>query len=152
MSAAENKQLMQEIFARVADGDGSLFVEHLADDVVIRVSGQYSWSQTFKGKEAVLRDLYGVVRERTTGLRKTIPLRFIADGDIVVIEARGEMMSKAGVPYNNEYCLIYRLRDRKIVEMTEYQDSTLCERVLGPYPRGSSLVNSTYCRPCVFDA
>jgi ketosteroid isomerase-like protein len=45
------------------------------------------------------------------------------------------MMSKAGVPYNNEYCLIYRLRDRKIVEMTEYQDSTLCERVLGPYPR-----------------
>jgi uncharacterized protein len=135
VSAAENKQLMQEIFARVADGDGSLFVAHLADDVVVRVSGQYSWSQTFKGKEAVLRDLYGVVRERTTGLRKTIPLRFIADGDIVVIEARGEMMSKDGVPYNNEYCLIYRLRDRKIVEMTEYQDSTLCERVLGPYPR-----------------
>ena len=135
MSAAENKQLMQEIFARVAEGDGSLFVAHLADDVVIRVSGQYSWSQTFKGKEAALRDLYGVVRERTTGARKTIPLRFIADGDIVVIEARGEMMSKAGVPYNNEYCLIYRLRDRKIVEMTEYQDSTLCERVLGPYPR-----------------
>ena len=135
MSAAENKQLMQEIFARVAEGDGSLFVEHLADDVVIRVSGQYSWSQTFTGKEAVLRNLYGVVRERTTGLRKTIPLRFIADGDIVVIEARGEMTSKTGVPYNNEYCLIYRLRDRQIVEMTEYQDSTLCERVLGPYPR-----------------
>ena len=133
MSAAENKQLMQEIFARVAEGDGSLFVEHLADDVVIRVSGQYSWSQTFNGKEAALRDLYGVVRGRTTGLRKTIPLRFIAEGDTVVIEARGEMMSKAGVPYNNEYCLIYRLRDRKIVEMTEYQDSTLCERVLGPY-------------------
>jgi ketosteroid isomerase-like protein len=133
VSAAENKQLMQEIFARVAEGDGSLFVEHLADDVVVRVSGRYSWSQTFHGKEAVLRDLYGVVRERTTGSRKTIPLRFIADGDIVVIEARGEMMSKAGLPYNNEYCLIYRLRDRKIVEMTEYQDSTLCERVLGPY-------------------
>ena len=135
MSAADNKQLMQEIFARVAEGDGSLFVAHLADDVVIRVSGQYSWSQTFQGKEAALRDLYGVVRERTTGVRKTIPLRFIADGDIVVVEARGEMMSKAGVPYNNEYCLIYRLRDRKIVEMTEYQDSTLCERVLGPYPQ-----------------
>lgn len=135
MSAAENRQLMQEIFARVAEGDGSLFVEHLADDVVVRVSGQYSWSQTFTGKEAVLRNLYGVVRERTNGLRKTIPLRFIADGDIVVIEARGEMTSKTGMPYNNEYCLIYRLRDRKIVEMTEYQDSTLCERVLGPYPR-----------------
>lgn len=133
MSSAENKQLMQEIFARVAVGDGSLFVEHLADDVVMRVSGQYSWSRTFTGKQSVLRDLFGVVRERTTGTRKTIPLRFIADGDHVVVEARGEMTSKSGVPYNNEYCLIYRLRDRKIVEITEYQDSTLCERVLGPF-------------------
>jgi uncharacterized protein len=131
MSAAENKQLMQEIFARVAVGDGSLFVEHLAEDVVMRVSGQNSWSRTFTGKQSVLRDLFGVVRERTSGTRKTIPLRFIADGDVVVIEARGEMTAKSGVPYNNEYCLIYRLRDGKIVEITEYNDSALCERVLG---------------------
>jgi len=133
MSAAANKQLMQEIFARVAVGDGALFVEHLADDVVLRVSGQYSWSRTFKGKESVLRDLFGVVRERTTGVRKTIPLRFIADGDLVVVEGRGEMIAKTGVPYNNEYCLIYRLREGKIVEITEYNDSALCERVLGPF-------------------
>lgn len=138
MSSAENKQLMQEIFARVAVGDGSLFVEHLADDVVMRVSGQYSWSRTFTGKQSVLRDLFGVVRERTTGTRKTIPLRFIADGEHVVVEARGEMTSKTGVPYNNEYCLIYRLRGGKIVEITEYQDSTLCERVLGPFSAPAS--------------
>ena len=133
MSAAANKQLMQEIFARVAVGDGALFVEHLADDVVLRVSGQYSWSRTFKGKESVLRDLFGVVRERTTGVRKTIPLRFIADGDLVVVEGRGEKTAKTGVPYNNEYCLIYRLREGKIVEITEYNDTALCERVLGPF-------------------
>jgi uncharacterized protein len=133
MSAAANKQLMQEIFARVAVGDGALFVEHLADDVVLRVSGQYSWSRTFKGKESVLRDLFGVVRERTTGVRKMIPLRFIADGDLVVVEGRGEMAAKTGVPYNNEYCLIYRLREGRIVEITEYNDSALCERVLGPF-------------------
>ena len=133
MSAAENKRLMQEIFARVAVGDGSLFVEHLADDVVMRVSGQNSWSQTFTGKQSVLRDLFGVVRERTSGVRKTIPLRFVADDDVVVIEARGEMTSRTGVPYNNEYCLIYRLREGKIVEITEYNDSALCERVLGTF-------------------
>jgi ketosteroid isomerase-like protein len=133
MSAAENKRLMQAIFARVAVGDGTLFVEHLADDVVMRVSGQNSWSRTFTGKQSVLRDLFGAVRERTSGVRKTIPLRFVADDDIVVIEARGEMTSKTGVPYNNEYCLIYRLREGKIVEITEYNDSVLCERVLGSF-------------------
>ena len=124
---------MQAIFARVAEGDGSLFVEHLADDVILRVSGQYSWSRTFTGKQSVLRDLFGVVRERTSGVRKTIPLRFVADDDIVVVEGRGEMTSQTGVPYNNEYCLIYRLREGKIVEITEYNDSALCERVLGPF-------------------
>jgi ketosteroid isomerase-like protein len=134
MSATENKRLMQTIFAKVAEGDGSLFVEHLADDVVMRVTGQYSWSRTFQGKEALLRDLYGHVRAVTQGARKTIPIRFIADDDHVVVEARGDMTNKAGVPYRNEYCLVFRLANGKIVEMREYQDSTLCERVLGLYP------------------
>jgi ketosteroid isomerase-like protein len=133
VSATDNKRLMQEIFAGVADGDGTLFRECLADDVTMRVTGQYSWSQTFRGKEAVLRDLYGYVRQVTIGTRKTRALRFIAEDDLVVIEAKGDMTSKDGVRYDNDYCLIYRLTNGKIVEMTEYQDSTLCERVLGPY-------------------
>ena len=50
-----------------------------------------------------------------------------------MVEARGEMQTKAGVPYNNEYCLIYRLKDGKIVEMREYCDSALTETVLGKF-------------------
>ena len=134
MSANQNKQLLQKIFAKVAVGDGSLFAEHLADDVVMRVTGQYSWSRTFRGKEALLRDLYGHVRAVTQGARKTIPLHFFSDDDHVIVEARGDMMNKDGVPYRNEYCLVFKLAEGKIVEMREYQDSTLCERVLGPFP------------------
>ncbi len=125
---------MQEIFEKIAVGDGSLFVEHLAENVTMRVSGQYSWSRTFNGKQSVLRDLFGHVRARTREPRKTIPLRFIADGDCVVVEARGDMVTQEGVRYDNDYCLIYRLKDHKIVEITEYQDSALCERVLGKFP------------------
>lgn len=134
MTAEDNKRLMQEIFAKVAQGDGSLFAAHLADDVVMRVTGSYSWSQTFHGKQALLRDLYGYLGTITNSPRKTIPLGFIADGDHVVIEARGEMQRKDGERYENQYCLIFRLEQGKIVEMREYQDSALCERVLGPYP------------------
>lgn len=134
MSSDENKRLMQEIFARVAQGDGSLFRERLADDVKIVVTGQYSWSQSFDGKERALRDLYGYVRSRLQQPGTTQAWNFIADGDYVVVEARGDMLTKEGVPYQNEYCLVYRLEGGKIKEMREYQDSTLCERVLGPYP------------------
>jgi ketosteroid isomerase-like protein len=134
MNAAENKKLMQDIFSQLATGDSTLFVERLADEVVMRVTGQYSWSRTFNGKQALLRDLYGYVRSLTQEPRKTIPIRFIAGDDHVAVEARGEMVRKDGARYANEYCLVFRLEGGKIVEMREYQDSVLCERVLGQFP------------------
>ena len=134
MSAVDNKKLMEDIFARIAAADRSLFAASLADDVTMTVTGQYSWSQTFRGREAVLGDLYGYVRSLLKEGSRTLPFRFIADGDWVVVEACGDMMTKAGERYDNHYCLIYRIENGKIREIREYQDSTLCERVLGPFP------------------
>jgi ketosteroid isomerase-like protein len=137
MSAADNKRLMETIFAAIAAGDRTLLVESLADDVTERVTGQYSWSQTFKGKEALFRDLYGYLGTLLADGRRTIAHRFIAEGDHVVVEGVGDMRTKAGIPYNNDYCLIYRLKAGKIVEITEYCDSALTEQVLGKYPARS---------------
>ncbi len=134
MTAAENKALMRRIFDRLEQGDGRLFVEHLAEDATMTVTGAYSWSRTHHEKEAILRDLYGYVASVTTGDRRTVPLRILADEDWVVVEARGEMTATSGEPYRNHYCLMYRLEGGMIREMKEYQDSALCERVLGPYP------------------
>jgi uncharacterized protein len=134
MSAAENKKLMEAIFASVAFGERALFVDSLANDVTMRITGQYSWSQTFKGKEALFRDLYGYLGTLLAEGRRTIAHRFLADGDHVMVEGVGEMKTKAGVPYNNDYCLIYRLKDGKIVEIREYCDSALTEKILGKYP------------------
>lgn len=134
MSAEANRQLMQRIFAEIEAGGGALFAASLADDVVMRVTGQYSWSRTFAGKDSVLRELYGYVRSRVQRGSRTVPLRIFADGDHVIVEARGDMRTRAGQPYDNEYCLVYRLVDGKIVEMREYCDSLLCEQRLGPFP------------------
>jgi len=97
------------------------------------VTGQYSWSQTFHGKESVLRDLYGYVASLLKH-RRTVPFRIIADDEWVAVEARGDMVTHAGERYDNHYCLIYRIENGKIREIREYQDSTLCERVLGKFP------------------
>jgi uncharacterized protein len=134
MSAADNKKLMENIFARIREGDRSLFVASLADDVTMTVTGQYSWSQTFRGKEAVVRDLYGYVRSLLQEGGRARAFRFIADDDWVAVEARGDMLTRAGERYDNHYCLIYGIENGKIREIREYQDSTLCERVLGPFP------------------
>jgi ketosteroid isomerase-like protein len=135
VTAADNKKLMQSLFASVAAGDRKPFLDRIADDVVMRVTGHYSWSQTIRGKEALVRDFYGhLASVLADGNRRTVGHRFIADGDQVVVESVGEMQTKSGVPYSNEYCLIYRLREGQIVEIREYCDSALCERVLGPFP------------------
>lgn len=135
MSTADNKQLMERIYAALAkDGDGTLFVESLADNVTMRVTGQYSWSRTFQGKEALLKDLYGYVRSRLAQRGRTVAHRVIGDGDYVVVEARGDMVTKEGTRYDNEYCMVYRFENGKIVEFREYCDSVLTESVLGKYP------------------
>ena len=135
MGAAENKIIMREIFE---SGDRTKFVERLADHATMEVTGQYSWSQTFRGKESILRDLFGYVQSLLRERHPTEAFNYIADDDWVVVEARGNMVRTDGTPYRNHYCLLYRLENGMIVEMKEYNDSMLCERVLGPFPAKKS--------------
>lgn len=141
MSAEANKQRVQAIFFELETGKGAPFAATLADDVVMRVTGRYSWSRSFMGKEAVMRDLYGYVRSLVKPGSRTIPLRIFADGDHVIVEARGAMTTRAGETYDNEYCLIYRFSGGRIVEMREYCDSVLCEARLGIFQAGERAIS-----------
>ena len=115
--------------------DRSLFTASLADDAKWIVTGQYSWSRTFAGKDAILNDLHGYVRTRLRDRTRTVAERFIADGDIVVVEAKGDNVTPAGVRYDNDYCLVFRFEDGKIKEIREYCDSVLTEKALGLFPQ-----------------
>lgn len=142
MSASANKKLMQDIFAAAANPDPAvrdraLFAASLADDAKWIVTGQYSWSRTFTGREAILNDLHGYVRTRLRDRTRTVAERFIADGDIVVVEAKGDNVTPEGVRYDNDYCLVFRLEDGKIKEIREYCDSVLTEKALGRFPQAA---------------
>jgi ketosteroid isomerase-like protein len=144
MSAADNKKLMQEIFAAAGNPDPtvrdrSLFTASLADDAIWVVTGQYSWSRTFTGKQAILNDLHGHVRSRLVERTRTIAHCFIADGDHVVVEAKGNNFTRTGTRYDNDYCLVFRLENGKIKEVREYCDSVLTEKALGPFPEERKL-------------
>jgi ketosteroid isomerase-like protein len=147
MSAAANKQLIQEIFAAAGNPDPavrdrSLFVASLADDARWVVTGQYSWSRTFTGKQSILNDLHGHVRSLLVERAWTIAHRFIADGDHVVVEAKGNNVTREGGRYDNDYCLVFRLENGKIKEVREYCDSVLTEKALGLFPQARKLAAS----------
>lgn len=134
MNAADNKALMQRIYSGIAEYDNTLFLQHLADDAVWIVTGQYSWSHAFRGREAILGNLLGYVSTRMQGRRRVVAYNYLADGDQVVIETKGDNVTVDGARYDNDYCMVFRLRDGMMVEIKEYCDSTLTETVLGPFP------------------
>ena len=126
MGAAENKQLMRHIFSELSKGNSGPFVESMADDFRWTVTGATPWSKTYDGKQAVLNELLGQLRSRFDEPVKVTAHRFIAEDDYVVIEARGEgNVTRAGTPYNNTYCFVFRLADGKVREVTEYLDTAL---------------------------
>jgi uncharacterized protein len=131
MSSAENKQLMQEIFAELAQGNSRSLVEAMADDFCWTVSGNTKWSKTYTGKQAVLTELFATLRSRISGHIRTVADRFIGDGDYVVVEARGDNTTIAGKPYCNRYCFVFRLAAGKLKEVTEYLDTELVTATLG---------------------
>jgi ketosteroid isomerase-like protein len=134
MSAAKNKQLVKQIYTDAANRSGTTFVDSLADDVYWTVTGQYSWSRTFKGKDAVLHGLMRHVRSLLADRTRTVAHNFIAEGDTVVVEAKGDNVTKTGVRYDNDYCMVWRLENGKVKQIREYCDSALVERVLGEFP------------------
>jgi ketosteroid isomerase-like protein len=131
MSAAENKQLMQNIFSELSKGNGKPFVESLSDDICWTIIGSTKWSRTYRGKQEVgaelLRPLFAQFADQYTNTAH----RFIAEDDYVVVERRGRVTTKSGTPYNNTYCWVCRVVDGKLQELTEYLDTELVTTALG---------------------
>lgn len=126
-----NREIITAIFAETARGNGRPYVEALADDAVWIARGRNSWSGVYRGKETILTDIFGRLREKLHGRNTCIPARIHADGDFVIVEAKGDNQLKNGGRYDNEYCFVIRMREGKMVEITEYLDTELVADRLG---------------------
>jgi uncharacterized protein len=131
MSASENKKIVQHIFDEMAYSNSTPLLESLADDFRFVVTGSSKWSRSYDGKAAVLAELFAPLQAKIVGRITTIPTRLIAEGDHVVVEARGRNTTKDGKAYNNIYCNVLRLEGGKLKEWTEYADTALVDAVLG---------------------
>lgn len=139
MSVADNRKLVQQIYADSASRSGTTFADNLAEDAVWVVTGQYSWSHQFRGRDAIQNGLMGHFRSFFATRPRTVAFNYVAEGDYVVVEAVGDNVTKAGLRYDNQYCMVWRIEDGKIKQIKEYGDSALVERVLGPFPQERKL-------------
>ncbi len=133
MRTAENKETIRRIYAALEHGDRSVFGASVHPDYIWRFPGHCSWSKRFSGQEEVRNRLLKPLFALFATEYKAKAINLIAEGDTVVAEVRGDVQTKTGKRYNNEYCFLFRFRGDKIAEIVEYCDTDLEERVLGPY-------------------
>lgn len=131
MSTEANKDTVRSFYAAAARGDLETCFSLLDDEVVWHNIGSTRYSGTFRGKEALVSELLDpLFAALKAGIASEI-VELTAEDDRVVAETRGRAETVDGKPYNNTYCQVFRIRDGRIVAVTEYMDTDLIVKVLG---------------------
>jgi ketosteroid isomerase-like protein len=130
MSAEENRRLLSSIFDPLADGDPRPFVDAMADDFRWRFAGQWSWALDWgRSKEETRRRLLGPLMAQFAEYRVRAE-EMIAEGDRVVVRAEADAKTVRGEDYPQAYCYVFTVRDGRLIDVLEYCDTALVERVL----------------------
>jgi ketosteroid isomerase-like protein len=130
MTTTENKRLLEHVYVEISKGNLEPLIESMAEDITWTIIGTTPLSGTYHGKREVIE---GLVRPLGAALDGHVQFTFddfIAEGEYVVMRAHGRGTSKTGRPYNNTYCIVARISDRKIREMTDYVDTELISSAL----------------------
>jgi uncharacterized protein len=131
MSIADNKKLVETIFAEISRGNLEGYLARLADDVEFTIMGTTKFSGTFRGKQDIVaRLLSPLMSQLEGGLAITVD-RIFAEGDGVIVQAHGRSTTKGGKPYNNQYCQVFTIEGAKVKTITEYLDTELVTQAFG---------------------
>lgn len=132
MTGTTHKQRLQSAFDAMAIGDMTAFGALLADDFGWTIPGTGTWGRTWRGLKTVREQLFAPLFARFADTYTNTALRFIAEGDIVVVECRGKVMTKGGKRYDNTYCYVCHFGpDGLMHALTEYMDTELAADALG---------------------
>ncbi len=131
MSAESNKQLVRDTWGAVTAGDIEGFMRRLADDVTWTFFGSHRFAGTISGKDELVQKLFAPLGEILADGIKVHIDTLTAEGDRVVMEARGEAATRTGVAYNNNYCIVITVRNNQVAAVREYLDTELVTTAFG---------------------
>lgn len=126
-----SKEIVEDVVDAVTHGDAEKLLRNLADDVTWTFFGSHRFAGTFKGKDELMSGLFAVIGEVLEDGIKVHVNSIVANESCVVVEAKGQARSKAGLDYNNDYCLVFDVVAGKVQRVREYLDSELVTRVFG---------------------
>jgi uncharacterized protein len=130
MGAEDNRQLLTGVFDALAAGDPRPFVAAMADEFSWHFAGSWSWAIDWGASREETRErLLGPLMAQFSGYRVSAD-EIIAEGERVVVRATADARTVGGEAYPQSYCYVFTVRDGRLIDVLEYCDTALVERVL----------------------
>ena len=116
--------------------DGEHFFDVVADDIVYEVLYDLGWPRVIKGRADLMAAFKGYVDNIALQSADKLITHRTDNGDVVVIEyeVRGTILA-TGVKYDNRFCSIIKIENRKIAHWRDYMDSLAAWNALTARPR-----------------
>ena len=105
--------------------DGQHFFDIIADDVIYEVLYDFpGWPRVIKGRTDLMAAFRGYVDNIALRSANKLILHKTDDGrvDVIEYEVHGTVVA-TGVKYDNRFCSVIKIKNRKIAYWRDYMDS-----------------------------
>lgn len=103
--------------------DGEHFFDIVTDDVVYEVLYDFpGWPRAIQGRVELMDRFKGYCKNIKLQSTDKLIAHKTEDGAVIEYEVHGTIRA-TGVKYNNRFCSIIKLKNRKIVHWRDYMDS-----------------------------
>ena len=124
MPEQENVQMVQELYAAFGRGDVPAILDQMADEVVLYDPGppEVPHAGRYQGPEEV--GLFFARVAETLEIEAFAPTEFLAQADrVVVLGSLRARVRNTGRSYDNEWAMVWTLRDGKVTAWQLYEDT-----------------------------
>ena len=104
--------------------DGAHFFDVVDEETVYEVLYDLGWPRVIRGRTALIEQFRGYAKNIELYAADRLVTHTADGGHVVVIEyeVHGTIVA-TGVDYNNRFCSVIRLENRKIAHWRDYMDS-----------------------------
>ena len=120
-----NRQVIHDAFEAWRDGTGGI-ADVFARDMVWRIEGHSLASREYRDAPEFVDEVLAPFAARfADGERfRPVHVRSIhADGDTVIVVWDGHGVANDGLPYDDSYAWVLKMRDGKVIDGTAFYDS-----------------------------
>jgi ketosteroid isomerase-like protein len=125
------KDTVQTYFDKLAAGDARGAFALFEENATYRLIGSTPLSVEAHGMRETVKTIIGPFTSRLVDQKiDLVADELIAEGDTVVALAHSKAVALTGLPYENEYAIVFRVKGGRITSLTEYLDTALVETAI----------------------